>query len=141
MKETQNQHSGQQPMTARMIAFKALGAFRRDGTWPQEALNTLLRKASLSPRDAALATQIVKGTIQNAALIDYYIGRFSSTKVSQIHPIIHDILRLSVYQVIFLSFIPYNAAVNEGVGLVKKFTDIGAAGYANAVLREIASAA
>ena len=48
-----------------------------------------------------------------------------------------NILRLSIYQIVFLDKIPKSAAVNEGVNLAKKYGNKGSIGFTNAVLRKI----
>ena len=128
-------------MTARQIALKALSGYRRDNAWPDDTFNDILSKNEISERDTALAARIIKGVMQNMMLIDYYIGTFSTISLNKLQPLILDILRLSVFQIVFLTKIPHNAAVNEGVALAKKHSNQKAAGYVNAVLRKISAAA
>jgi 16S rRNA (cytosine967-C5)-methyltransferase len=130
------------PMTAREAAFKTIGAYRRDkNTRPIDFLNALTDKHKLDARDSALATQLVRGILQNTALCDYYASKFSSTKLSKLEPQVLDILRLSIYQILYLTKVPKSAAVNEGTNLAKKYSNSRAAGFINAVLRSIANAA
>jgi 16S rRNA (cytosine967-C5)-methyltransferase len=130
------------PMTAREAAFKTIGAYRRDkNTRPLDFLNALTEKHKLDVRDSALATQLVRGILQNIALCDYYASKFSSTKLSKLEPQVLDILRLSIYQMLFLTKVPKSAAVNEGTNLAKKYSHSRAAGFINAVLRSTANAA
>ena len=49
--------------------------------------------------------------------LDYVIGRFSSVKVSKIKPVLKNILRMSVYQILYMESIPHSAACNEAVKL------------------------
>jgi len=127
--------------SAREVAFKALGLYRRDNAWSELALNALLGNAGLSKRDAALATQILCGVLQNMALCDYYAEHFSTIELRKLEPRVLDILRLSIYQITFLSKVPNSAVVNEAVSLAKKYSNQSAAGYVNAVLRKAAVAA
>ena len=127
-------------MTAREAALKALGAYRRDKTRPILTTDGSSGKSVLSARETALATQIIKGVLQNLTLIDYYIENFSSIKLKKLQPFILDILRLSIYQIVFLEKIPYSAAVHEGVALAEKNSNPRAAGFVNAVLRKAANA-
>ena len=48
-----------------------------------------------------------------------------------------NILRLSIYQIVFLDKVPKSAAVNEGVNLAKKYGNKGSVGFTNAILRNI----
>ena len=126
-------------MSAREAALKALGKFRRGGARTEDALDEILSRDSLDARDAALCARIFYGVVQNTALLDYYINAFSTVKTAKMEPLVLDILRLSVYQLVFLSKIPVNAAVSEGVALTKKHANPRAAGFVNAVLRKLAS--
>ena len=128
-------------MTARETALKALGDFRRRKAMPDLSLNTLFEKANIPARDRSLALQILRGVLQNIMYCDYIISSFSSIELKKIHPLILDILRISVYQIIFLDRIPNSAAVNEGVKLARKNSNPRAAGFVNAVLRKVANGA
>ncbi len=98
-----------------------------------------MSRETLSERDAALASRLFYGVVQNLALLDYYIASFSTVKLYKMQPQVLIILRLSVYQLLFMSKIPVNAAVSEGVELAKKFTNPRAAAFVNAVLRNISA--
>ena len=128
-------------ITAREAALRALAAWRRDKAWPELALGGIIERFGLPARDAALATRILGGVLQNMALCDHYITHFSSVEQKKIEPRILDVLRISVYQLLFLDKVPPSAAVNEGVALAKKSANPRAAGFVNAVLRKIAQAA
>ncbi len=127
------------PVNAREAALKALTRVRRSGAWSDTALNSILLKEKLDERDASLASRIFYGVMQNLALCDFYISVFSTVKTIKMEPQVLDILRLCVYQLVFMSKIPVNAAVNEGVELTKKYANPRAAGLVNAVLRKIAA--
>ncbi|NLT14147.1 MAG: 16S rRNA (cytosine(967)-C(5))-methyltransferase RsmB, partial [Clostridiales bacterium] len=126
------------PVNAREAALKALIRVRRNGAWSDAALNSVLIKENLDERDAALSARLFYGVGQNLALCDYYISAFSSVKTAKMEPQVLDILRLCVYQLVFMSKIPVNAAVNEGVELAKKYSNPRAAGFVNAILRKMA---
>ncbi len=122
--------------SARDVARATLTAFRRDGAWSDGYLKHALQDAKLDPRDAALATQLTYGVLQNLMLCDFYITAFSSLKKNKIAPGILDILRLGVYQLLFLDRIPAHAAVNDAVAAARR-SNPRAAGFVNAVLRKI----
>jgi len=128
-------------LTAREAALKALGEFRRNKKRPLKSLYEQKAKSSISPIDAALAEQIINGVLQNMAYCDYILSCFSTFSIQKIEPRVLDILRISIYQILFLSKIPYSAAVNEGVTLATKSANKKAAGFVNAVLRRIADSA
>ena len=123
---------------ARDIAVDALTAFRKRQAWSDGFLRNEIRANELSGRDAALATELVNGVLQNMFLLDFYISKFSSIRLNKISPGILDIIRLSVYQILFLDRIPDSAAVNDAVNRVKR-SNKRAAGFVNAITRKISA--
>ena len=65
---------------ARDVALNTLSACSRQGAWSDGALKKAIREADLDSRDAALATQLCAGVLQNRMLCDFYISSFSSVK-------------------------------------------------------------
>lgn len=79
-------------------------------------------EAGLDSRDAALATRLCFGVLQNKLLCDFYIGKFSTVKVERLENRVLNALRLGIYQMAFLTKIPASAAVNESVELARKYS-------------------
>lgn len=126
------------PQTAREIALQTLSACERQGAWSDGYLKKALHEARLDSRDAALATRLCYGVLQNRMLLDFYIGKCSSTPPEKMEINVRNALRLAVYQMAFLTKIPVSAAVNESVELVKRYSkNPRAAGLANGVLRAL----
>jgi len=123
---------------AREAAVKALSLCRKNGAWSEAALGNIIKKENMERREAALASKLCYGVIQNSALCDFYISQFSKTPINKIEPVVRDILRISIYQMVFLTKIPISAAVNEGVKLTKSFSS-KASGFSNAILRKISA--
>lgn len=117
-------------MTGRDAALKALIACRREGAWSEGALKDLLY--GMDRREAALASRLCYGVLQNRMLLDYWIGCFAKGKLQ---PVVQDILRLGVYQIQFMDKIPASAAVNEAVEQTKRLANAPAARLVNGVLR------
>lgn len=124
-------------VTAREAALKALEKCRRDGAWSGAAIDQVIKKADLDSRDAALASRLCLGVIQNGALFDYYIDVFCSQSAKKLEPKVRDILHLGIYQLLFMDKIPSRAAVNESVTLCRRAGYARAAGMVNAVLRRV----
>ena len=118
----------------RKTALEALERFRRDGAWSRQVLNALTKKNGLDGRDSALAARLFYGVLQNLALCDYYIGLYAKGKLE---PKVRDILRLGVYQLLFMDRVPDSAAVNQSVLLCRKAGYDRASGLVNAVMRRI----
>ena len=125
--------------TAREIALDTLIAGRKDRAWSDGYLKAAIRKNGLDSRDAALATRLGYGILQNQKLLDFYIGCYCSQLPERLEPIVLDVLRLGAYQILFMDRVPDSAAVSESVELIKSYDRERAAGMVNAVLRKIAS--
>lgn len=115
---------------ARDAALKALIACRRGGAWSDGVLKELL--TGMDGRDAALASRLCYGVLQNRMLLDFWIAAFAKGKLQ---PVVRDILRLAVYQLRFTDKIPASAAVNEAVEQTKRLANPAAARLVNGVLR------
>ena len=128
-------------MGARETALNALIACRKNGAWPNAALKDYLQRDRLDSRDAALATRLVYGVLQNREKLSFYLKQFLTGKLSGLHPVVKDILHLGLYQISELDRVPDSAAVNEAVELAKKYCpkQKNAPALVNAVLRKAAS--
>ncbi len=127
-------------MTARDIAFEVLRRVEEGGAYASRALDSALAQAgALDPREAALATELVYGTLRRALLLDAALAPHSRRPPAEVDPAARVALRLGAYQLLFLRT-PAHAAVGETVALVKKVEHGRAAGYVNAVLRALARA-
>lgn len=125
-------------MDAREAAMLALNACQRQGGWSDGALKKQLAAAELSGRDAALATQLCFGVLQNQMLLDFYLSKFSNIPLKRMEGKVVQTLRLGAYQMLFLTRIPHSAAVNSAVALVKTHCkNPRAAGMVNGILRSM----
>ena len=123
-------------MGARETALCALIACRKEGAWSNGVLKEYIQRDRLDPRDAGLATRLCYGVIQNRNKLDFYLKQLLTGKLSQLHPVVRDILHLGLYQIYTLDKIPDSAAVNEAVTLTKKYSkNPKAASLVNGVLR------
>ena len=123
-------------MGARETALCALIACRKEGAWSNGVLKEYIQRDRLDIRDAGLATRLCYGVIQNRNKLDFYLKQLLTGKLSQLHPVVRDILHLGLYQIYALDKIPDSAAVNEAVTLTKKYSkNPKAASLVNGVLR------
>ncbi|MBQ7801850.1 MAG: 16S rRNA (cytosine(967)-C(5))-methyltransferase RsmB [Oscillospiraceae bacterium] len=124
-------------MGARETALNALIACRKDGAWSNGVLKEYILRDRLDRRDAALATRLCYGVLQNRNRLDWYLKQLLTGKIRDLHPVIHDILHLGLYQIYELDKVPDNAAVSESVDLAKKYCKKQrfAPGLVNGVLR------
>ena len=124
-------------MGARETALNVLIACRKEGAWSNSVLKTYTLRDGLDRREAALASRLCYGVLQNRSKLDFYLKQLLTGKIKDLHPVIHDILHLGLYQLFEMDKIPESAAVNESVTLAKKYCrkQRFAPGLVNAVLR------
>ena len=125
-------------MNARTTALSALIATRRQNAWSDGVLKEYIARDRLDARDAALASRLCYGVLQNRMLLDFYIAYFLNGKLRELQPVVLDILRLGAFQIVFLDKIPASAAVNEAVEQCKSYANRRAAGLVNGLLRAMA---
>lgn len=94
-------------------------------------------KEKINIQEENLVREIVYGVLENQIYIDYIISKASNIKLKKIHPTMLIIIRMGIYQLIFMDRIPASAAVNESVNLAKKHGHKGSIGFVNGVLRGI----
>lgn len=121
--------------TARDAALTALLRMENDAAYSNIVLNTTLKQTLLSPRDAALATHLFYGVLENKIALDYTISKLSRTPLRKIHATVLTSLRMGLYQIYFMDKIPASAAVNESVNLCKRNNQYKATGFVNGILR------
>ena len=123
-------------MGARETALNALIACRKENAWSNGVLKEYIQRDRLDSRDAALATRLCYGVLQNRQKLDFYLQQLLTGKLKDLHPVVRDILHLGLYQIYELDKIPDSAAVNESVTLAKKYNkNPKAASLVNGVLR------
>ena len=88
-------------------------------------------------REKALIVRMAMGTVEKKITLDYVLNCYSRTKVDKMKPFIRSLLRMSVYQILFMPAIPDSAACNEAVKLAKKRGFSGLSSFINGVLRTI----
>lgn len=122
---------------ARLVAYDALRAVDEDGAYANLVLPQILRRAKLSGRDAAFATNLTYGTLRLRGRWDAIISRCTQGRPLQdIDPEILDILRLGTHQLLELETPPH-AALYEMVTLTRSELSQNRGGFVNAVLRRV----
>jgi 16S rRNA (cytosine967-C5)-methyltransferase len=121
---------------ARVAAFRTLQALLGGNAQPA-ALLAREHKALADPRDRALATEIVTGTLRWQRALDAAIAVAAGRTVDQIDPDVVVLLRLSLYQLLHLDRVPAAAVVDDAVSLARSARLGRATGFVNAVLRTL----
>lgn len=124
-------------MSARQTALEVLIGCRKGGGWSNGLLKEQIARDGLDKRDAALATRLAYGVLQNRGLLDHYAQQVLTGKLKDLRPVVRDILHLGLYQIRMMDKIPASAAVNESVALARKYCkkQPSAAALVNGVLR------
>lgn len=108
------------------------------GSYSHAVLHQALGKYQyLEKTERALITRTVEGTLEYRISIDAVLNRYSKTPVKKMKPLIRTLLRMSVYQILYLDRIPDSAVCNEAVKLAVKRKFGGLKGFVNGVLRTV----
>ncbi|MCD8369632.1 MAG: 16S rRNA (cytosine(967)-C(5))-methyltransferase RsmB [Clostridiales bacterium] len=126
------------PSQAREIALDVLIEVLERGGQCHVVLRQALEKYQyLDKKDRSLITRVTEGTIENRLAIDEVISRCSSVTIEKMKPLIRTLLRMSVYQILWMDRIPDRAVCNEAVNLAAKRHFTGLRGFVNGVLRRV----
>ncbi len=98
-------------------------------------LDNALENQSLSRKNRSLLTELVYGTLRWRGRIDAYLKPLLRRPLREADPYLRNLLRLSVYQLVFLDRVPAYAALNEAVELANQHGGQRAGGFINGVLR------
>ncbi|MFH8619738.1 RsmB/NOP family class I SAM-dependent RNA methyltransferase [Streptomyces sp. NPDC017979] len=125
----------------RFLAFEALRAVDERDAYANLVLPPLLRKArekeGFDARDAALATELVYGTLRRQGTYDAIIADCVDRPLREVDPPVLDVLSLGAHQLLGTR-IPSHAAVSASVELARVVLGDGRAKFVNAVLRKVA---
>jgi 16S rRNA (cytosine967-C5)-methyltransferase len=124
---------------AREQALNILYRIETQKSYSTQMLDNVSRDNTLDERDRALVHQLVKGTLERRGTLDHVLDSLVKSGVGKLTPWIRNILRLGTYQILFLTRIPVEAAVNESVNLARQHGHQGTIKLVNAVLRKVAA--
>lgn len=124
---------------ARETALKILYKIEKEGAYSNIALDEEIKnnRNKLNEKDIGLISEIVYGTTTWKLTLDEIIKKYSSIRLKKISIWILNILRMGIYQIIFLDKIPKSAAVNESVNLAKRYGHKSSSNFVNAILRKV----
>ena len=121
----------------RIAVVQALAELHRRRSYSNIALDQLLRTADLSTADRSLASRLFYGVIERRLTLDHVLSSASSVPLRKLHPLVHETLRVALYQILYMDKVPDSAAVNEAVSGVRRLKQGQASGFVNGVLRGI----
>ncbi len=134
---TRHRSSNKSP---RAVALELLYSILEEGNMVQQVLRRGLdAHPEYDRRQRSFITCLTEGTVERCIEMDYVLGLYSNTPVGRMKPVIRTIMRMSVYQLLYMDSVPESAAVNEAVKLAEARGYRGLKGFVNGVLRSVAS--
>ncbi|KIL18310.1 hypothetical protein B4129_1367 [Bacillus safensis] len=120
----------------REVALDALIKLEQNQAYSNLLLQSVMKDKDLADQDKPLLTELVYGTLQNKLALDYMLAPFVK-KPQKVAPWVMQLLRMSLYQMVYLEKIPDRAAIHEAVELTKKRGHKGISSLVNGVLRSV----
>ena len=125
-----------QAKNVRETALELLETIEKNQSYSNLLLHHAIEKNHLPAKDIGLLTELTYGTLQRKMTLDYYLQPFLKNG-KKVENWVLQLLRLAVYQMVYLDKIPDHAAIFEAVEIAKKRGHKGIAAMVNGVLRSI----
>lgn len=125
---------------ARLVAYRAVTAFRERHAFASHVLEEQFEAYRVSPADRGLATEIAYGMVRRQGTLDAILRKHAGRAPESVEPGLWTLLQLGAYQLVFLDAVPQHAAVNETVELAHRLQKPRWEGITNGVLRGITRA-
>jgi 16S rRNA (cytosine967-C5)-methyltransferase len=118
----------------RLLVLDALQRIQNQDGYSDVVAEQTLSTHRLSPVDAALFNELVRGVVRYRLTLDYYLAAFIKS-ISKLDPVVHIILQIGLYQLAMLERVPAHAVVHSSVALAAQKKRAHLKGLVNAVLR------
>lgn len=119
----------------RETALDILEGIEKNQAYSNLMVNHVIKKNELDQKDIPLLTELVYGTLQRKITLDYFLSPFIKEK--KLEGWVRQLLRLTIYQMVYLDKIPDRAAIFEAVEIAKRRGHKGISSLVNGVLRSI----
>ena len=125
---------------SREIVLDILLTLEREEQFANKLMKAVLDKYDyLSSQEKAFIKRVAEGTIERQLELDYYLDTFSTVPVRKMKPLIRCLMRMSVYQILYMDAVPDSAVCNEACKLAGKRKFVNLKGFVNGVLRRLAA--
>lgn len=125
-------------MNSRQLIFRIFTVFDKRPGKLERIIDQTLHGVHIDHRDRRLIFEIVYGIVRRLATLDYIIDEYVNDEKKRTDPVLRRILRIGLYQLLYLDRIPDHAAVNETVKLARNSTrDVNYTGIVNGVMRSM----
>lgn len=122
----------------REIVLDTLLSLEREAQYSNQLLKAVLDKYDyLEVREKSFIKRVTEGSVERQIELDYYLNCYSSVPVSKMKPLIRCLMRMSVYQLLYMDAVPDSAVCNEACKLASKRKFGNLRGFVNGVLRKI----
>jgi 16S rRNA (cytosine967-C5)-methyltransferase len=122
--------------TGRQLAWTVLNRVATEASYVNLALSELFAESgAVEQREKAFCTELVYGTLRHLLKIDHILGRLLSRPFGSLPVAVQNLLRIGLYQLLFLREIPERAVCHSAVALIKDSQYRGLAPLINGVLR------
>ena len=122
----------------RNLALKSLKSVDGAPGQAERRLETLFsQNPKLSGRDRAFAVHLVQGALRWRIRLDWILKQYVRFPFKKVDPEVLNILRLALFQILFLDRVPDSAAVNEAVKQSRKMGQKHVVKFVNGILRQI----
>ncbi len=122
----------------RAVVLDILMEINENNEYSHVVINGALSKFQyLNKTERSFIMRLSQGTVEKMIYLDYVIDLFSKVKSAKMKPLIRNLMRLSVYQILFMDGVPDSAACNEAVKIANKRGFATLKGFVNGVLRNI----
>jgi 16S rRNA (cytosine967-C5)-methyltransferase len=122
--------------TGRRLAQLVLDQIELRASYANLALQNVLGEyRDIDRRERAFCTELVYGTLRHLLKIDFILGRLLSRPLASLKTTVKNVLRLALYQLIYLPEIPRHAVCHSAVEQMKNSKFSGLAPLVNGVLR------
>lgn len=122
--------------TVRYVALDALLRIEKGGAYSNLLLRELISHGRLNSKDGRLLTELVYGTVSRQILLDFYLEHFIKD-AKKVETWVKSLLRLSLYQLLYLDKVPDHAIIHEAVDIAKAKGNPGTGKFVNGVLRNV----
>lgn len=126
-------------VNTRELILGILLEVNKEGQYSHLVIRSTLEKYQyLEKQERAFITRVCEGTLEYKIRLDYILNQFSTVPAEKMKPVIRELLRSSLYQILYMDSVPDSAVCNEAVKLARKKGFYNLTGFVNGVLRKIA---
>ena len=122
-------------MTPRQAVLLSVNSCIKNDRYVNLELSSVIRKYKFEGVDRAFFTALFYGTVEKTLTLDYVIRALSSIPFEKLDHMVLCLVRIGLYQILFMDRVPDHAAVDESVELAKRYCPKSSVGFVNAVLR------